>query len=253
MEKRGQATTFVIVGITILAVVILIFYLRGQFFFGPFLPRNVDDRFDALRGHIQDCLAEISPGYIERIGLQGGHLSTPQDTYRLHDDIPVSYLCYDIPDTPQCSTRMLTRQDMEEELSDAIAQSLATCLQLQRFRGGGVALTVGTSDVSTEIGDDVTIVTLHLPVTLQKDDRVVNEDTFSKGFTYPLGRLYEVARDILDVESEFGEFEQLSYMLVHKGQFIIDKKKPYPDKLYILRTKDSPYMFQFFVQGEPLA
>ncbi len=253
MNKRGQATTFVIVGITILAVVILLFYLRGQFFFGPFLPRNVDDRFDALRSHIQECLAQISPDYIERIGRQGGHLSTPVDTYRLHEDTTVSYLCYDIPDTPLCSTRMLTRQDMETELSEAIEKSLATCLQLQRFRGRGVTLTTGSPDVSTEIGDDVTIVSLHLPITLQKDDRVIKEDTFSKGFTYPLGRLYEVARDVIDVESEFGEFEQLSYMLAHKGQYIIDKKKPYPDKLYILRTKDSSYIFQFFVQGEPLS
>jgi len=39
-------------------------------------------------------------------------------------------------------------------------------------------------------------------------------------------------------------------MLGHRGQFVIDKKRPYPDKLYILKSKDSDYVFQFFVQGE---
>ena len=71
-------------------------------------------------------------------------------------------------------------------------------------------------------------------------------------FDIPLGALYDVSMEIVNTESQIGEFEQLSYMLVHKGQFIIDKKKPYPDKFYILKTKDSDYKFQFFVQGEEL-
>jgi hypothetical protein len=251
-NTKGQATGFVLLGIIILAIVILVFYLRGQFYFGPLAPRGIDERFDAITDHISTCVGDIAPDYIERIGLQGGHLKTPVDTYRLREDTTISYLCYNIEESPTCYNRLLTRGDMETELNDAIKQSLSTCLSLQKFRGGGIDLDVGTLDVLTDIGDDTVIVTVQLPITLQKGDQVSTETTFVKRLNYPLGRLYDVSQDIIDVETEFGEFEQSSYMIAHKGQYIIEKQKPYPDKLYILSMKDDSYIFQFFVQGEPL-
>ena len=84
-----------------------------------------------------------------------------------------------------------------------------------------------------------------------RGDVFIEEDEFETVLDVPLGALFGVARDIIEVETQVGEFEQLVYMLAHKGQFVIDKKKPYPDKMYILTSKDSEYVFQFFVQGEP--
>ena len=66
----------------------------------------------------------------------------------------------------------------------------------------------------------------------------------------PLGDLYEVSQDILDYESQFGDFDQLIYMLSKKGDYFIYKKRPYPDKLYIINDKERKLTFQFFVQGE---
>ncbi len=75
---------------------------------------------------------------------------------------------------------------------------------------------------------------------------------FFTALSYPLGNLYDVAvNNIIDTEAEFGNFEQLLYMITHKGKIIIELKKPYPDKLYLLRTNDNPFKFQFFIQGEP--
>ena len=114
-------------------------------------------------------------------------------------------------------------------------------------------MTVGQQEVVTAIGPSSIVVTLKMPLTISKEDIVIKRDSFSETFDYPLGRLYEVSQTIVDYESQYGEFEQLSYMLAHKGEYVIDKKKPYPDKVYILKTKDSPYIFQFMIQGEPTA
>ena len=132
MKKRGQATTFVILGIFIVALVVLIVYLRNQYFF-PATPENLKDKLVAIESHVKDCIKNIGDEPIRRIGLQGGYLSTPSGTYRLDKDITVSYLCYNIPNKVQCSNRMLTLENMESQLNNAIRDSLKTCVNVKRF------------------------------------------------------------------------------------------------------------------------
>lgn len=250
MDKRGQTTVFVVLGIVILAVAVLLFYLRGQVFFGPVTPETLGDRLVPIEKHIKDCVEKVGDEPIRRIGLQGGYLKVSEDTYRLYDANTVSYLCYNRENDPRCYNRMLIRGDMEKEISEAIGKGLNICLNIKKFERG-FDLQIGRMSVDTEVGDYNTIVTVNLPLRLEKKDVVIEEDTFSETFNYPLGKLYSVSQDIVNVETEVGEFEQLSYMLVNKGKVVIDKKKPYPDKLYILKHKDSDYIFQFYVEGEP--
>ena len=249
MYKRGQTTAFIILGIVIVAVVVLLLYLRGQIFFGPVTPDTLGDRLLPLQAHVKQCIQEVGDEPIRRIGLQGGHLKLADDTFKLYDGQSVSYLCYNREKLMTCSNRMLMKSNMEEELSAAMKTELAKCLNPKSFERG-FTLTVGKLSVATSIGQDNTLVTATLPMTLKKGDVVIKEDTFTHAFNYPLGRLYKVSQDIVDTETEVGDFEQLGYMLAHRGQYVIDKKKPYPDKLYILTSKDSDYIFQFFIQGE---
>ena len=248
--KRGQATGFVIIGIVIVALVLLFLYLRGSLIFGPVTPKTLEGRMQSVRDHIGSCLQDVGDEPLRRIGLQGGHLKTPEGTFRLQEDIPISILCYNIKGKTQCQNRMLTKAEMQNEIAEAMKLGLAQCLDLGQFKRG-VDLAVGKQDLFVDIGGSIVTATLKQMITLKKDQLTVKEDTFSYNFDYPLGRLYEVSQDIIDVETEFGEFDQLSYMLAHKGEYLIEKKKPYPDKLYILRTKDSDYIFQFFIQDEP--
>lgn len=248
--KRGQITTFAIIGIVIVAAVILVMYMRGQFFFGPVTPENLGTKLDSIEEHIENCIEETSPEYIERIAMQGGHLSTPEGTFRMRDDIPISYLCYNIPDQKTCSNRLLLLTDMEEELASAIDTSLNSCINLNQF-GRGFELTSGRRETSVSIGEQNVNVQVRLPIAVTKGDVKLNEEMFSVTFDYPLGRLYDVGQDIINVEAEFGEFDQLGYMLDKKGQILIEKDRPYPDKIYMLTQRNSDYKFQFFVQGEP--
>lgn len=245
----GQVSGFTILGIVLVAMIILLFFLRGQLGLDTIVPGGLSA--DAIKSHVTQCLREEVPQHLERIGLQGGHLRTPEGTYRLYQDVPVSYLCYNTPGKRTCQNRMLTLPDMEKELGEAIGFSLDTCLDFGAFRKRGYELSVGQRTVLVAIGPDATMVTVTQPIHLVKGDLVVDEDTFSETFAYPLGRLYGVSQSIVDTETTVGEFDQLPYMLTHKGEYVIDKKRPYPDKLYLLQTKDSDYLFQFFIQDEP--
>lgn len=248
--KKGQSTAFVIVGIIVLALVILMFFLRDRVNI-PFIgPQSMQDRIATIREHVEECIMEVGDEPIRRIGLQGGHLSTPQGTYKLYNDIPVSYLCYDIPEKAACRNRMLLQRDMEGELADAIKDQLRTCLQVKKF-ARGVELRESDHSVKVSIGKDNVVVDVKKPIVLRKGDEEANVEMFSHTFSYPLGRLYEVSQDIVDVEASVGKFEQLSYMLAHKGQYLIEIRKPYPDVIYLLQVNGNDYLFQFFIEGEP--
>ena len=250
MDKKGQITAFVILGIVILAAVILIFYVRGQFFFGPATPSSLAARITPIKEHITSCIQTISPEYIERIGVQGGHLKEGEGTSRKRSDIPISYLCYNIKNEPTCYNRMLLISDMQNELNDAIKKGLVTCINLEKYKKG-FEIQAGTLNVNTDIGQENVIVEVNYPITLTSGDAKASEENFTVSFNYPLGKLYNVAQDIIDAHTQTGNFDQLNYMLDKRGEYIIDVSKPYPDILYVLKKKDNPYRFQFFIQGEP--
>ncbi len=250
-SKKAQATTFIVLGLVILAVVVLFGFVRTQFLFGPVSIDKLNQvGLEPIRDHVEDCVEEVAPEYFDRIGMQGGYLSTPEDTFRNVNGVTVSYLCYNMEDVPNCYNRYLTLSGMESQLSNAIVDGLSSCINLKGF-ARGATLNVGNLDVEVDVGDYESIVDVKMPIRISKGDLFVEESDFSTSLKLPLGALYGVSMDILESETTVGEFDQLGYMLMHRGQYVIDKKRPYPDKLYVLKTKDDDYIFQFFVQGEP--
>ena len=248
--KRGQITTFAIIGIIIVAAILLVLYLRGQLNIPILGLGTAQERLNDIKEHITGCIEDISEEPLRKIGLQGGHLATPEGTYRKRNDITISYLCYNIPDQSICSNSLLLLNNMEKELAQAIDQGLNNCINLESFRRG-YDMTTGKRVTTVTIGKKNKTIIINLPVTLRDGETEVKENEFTALFNYPLGALYHVSQDIVNTEASLGEFEQLSYMLSKRGKYEIQKDKPYPDKLYTLHATNNDYTFQFFIQGEP--
>lgn len=256
MGKRGQVTTFVILGVIIVALVLLVLYTKTNvFMFSPDI-EDLSGQMSTVRKHIVTCIGKVGDEPIKRIALQGGYLSTPDGTYRLYDDTTISYLCYNIDQDPRCRNRMLRKMDMATQLDESLDFELQKCIDVQQFVkfGGFEILTPEKWEIKTSINPDSVLVKVDYPIIIKstKTEVEVSEDSFSKTFNYPLGDLYDVSQDILDFETEFGEFEQLTYMLGNHGRIIIEKLRPYPDKIYQIHKQYSNYIFQFAIQGEPL-
>lgn len=256
--KKGQVALFAVVGILILILIGFTLYTRTNVFLVNPGEDDLNAELDSIRTHIQECIRETADGDIGKpivdIGFQGGYLKQGADTFRLYNDNRISYLCYNMENTEQCMNRMLLKEDMEQSIIDDVSINIGSCLDVQSFRQfGGFDIITGGMNVMADIEKDNVKVTLDYPITLKskRSDASVSARQFNAVINYPLGDLYDVANTIIDFETEFGDFDQFAYMLQKKGKYIIEKKKPYPDKLYILSRRDSPYVFQFFVQGEP--
>ena len=251
MEKRGQITIFVILGIVIVAIIVLLFAFRKDI-----IPTSsqtgINSEMKAAKQIITDCLEKSAQAPVEKIGLQGGYLSPAPSTFRLWNDTQISYLCFNQVGLNTCTNRLLTVRKMEEQLSDAVKEGLKTCVDLTDIKGVDV---IAKSDykVTTRILPYQVLVDLEYPITVNSkvSDAQATEKKFSYIMDAPLGDLYNVAQDIIDQETEIGTFDQLTYMLVKLGKYTIYVVKPYPDKIYRLKLRENPYMFQFAVQSEP--
>ncbi|MEK6816907.1 MAG: hypothetical protein AABY09_04800 [Nanoarchaeota archaeon] len=251
MDKRGQITVFVILGIVIVAIIVLLFAFRKDI-----IPTSsqtgINSEMKAAKQMITDCLEKSATAPVEKIAMQGGYLSPAPSTFRLWNDTQISYLCFNQADKVTSTNRLLTLRKMEDQLSAAVEESLKTCVDLTDIKGVDI---IAQKDfkVTTRILPYQVLFDLDYPITVQSkvSDAKATEKKFSFIMDAPLGDLYDAAQDILDQETEIGTFDQLTYMLVKLGKHTIYVVKPYPDKIYRLKLRENPFMFQFAVQGEP--
>jgi len=254
MQKRGQVTLFIILGLVIVILAALYFFVAKPYVL-PVSQEDLNKDMIGIEEDIQNCLEQASEEPFTRIGLQGGFLATPSGSYRLYADSRVSYLCYNLPGKANCYNRMLPIKSMEKELAEAITNELPTCLNVNKY-SQLKPYTVSAPKkptVTVSIRDSDSVITLDYPVRLtsKRSSTSVERTTFEKVLTIPLGKLYDVAQEVVNQEAEFGTFETLYYMLSKKGEIKVYLQKPYPDKVYQLKYKNSDYIFQFAIEGEP--
>ena len=249
MEKRGQATLFIILGIVLVVLVALYFIGVQQDIIPPLLSGGDSaSQMAAVDQHVRACMAEVGGQYVTQIAAQGGYLAPASDTYRLYNDTQVSYLCWNQVGLATCTNRLLTLSHMEEELTDVIDDTLGTCINVYDVSDDIEA--AENWELTVDIQRDSVDMLLYYPVSVDDGDTVVTEDEFSESLQVPLGELYEVSQDVVNDHAVGGDFEQLIYMLSKLSRYTIYKYKPYPDVLYQVKLRDDSYVFQFAIQGE---
>ncbi len=261
MEKRGQVTVFAIVGVIIAALVVLFLAVRNQVYIGGNTIEDLEKEFPQIQEHIEECLAESGEKYIQIIGKQGGYLTTNPGTFRQYKGIGINYLCYNIDGRPECSNRGLRLADIKASLENGMINDVNKCLDIDQFDKIGLDVSKGSLKLDADIGEDTVILNAEMPVKISRKDLETQRNSFSTELDYPLGRLYNSAKDIVDSEAVYGNMDTLTYSVLKtrlSGKpYIVQKLQPYPDKLYALKIKDTPseeneFIFQFFVQDEPL-
>ncbi|MFH1064969.1 MAG: hypothetical protein V1734_00490 [Nanoarchaeota archaeon] len=254
-NKRGQITLFVILGIVIVAVIVLLIAFRRDIIPKAGTQENIDATMKNIEKGIKECLANAADSPIERIGLQGGYLATPEGSYRLWDSNPISYLCYNQAGVETCTNRFLTRAKMENQLAEAIKNNLANCLAIDDFADVGAFSSIkpvygGDMKLKVEVARESVNLELDYRIEVKGSDASRVKDKFEVVIRSPLGELYDVSQDILDAETTIGRFDQLTYMLQKMSAYTIQLQKPYPDKIYQIKLREKDYVFQFAVEGE---
>ncbi|MBD3313583.1 hypothetical protein GF345_04015 [Candidatus Woesearchaeota archaeon] len=256
-SKQAQITPFIIIGIVVFLIIFASMYvnyisatqplnLRGQEVNAP----NIRSAFSL---YAEECIQKESRDPILNIGLQGGTLWPAEDRFLFYNHSRVNYMCYSEGLDPSfsCINSMITRGQMEYELSIAIEERLKRCIRLSEFRRYVEDVESGSMDVEVQIAKNDIVVMLHYPVNMTYQDSTITVSEFSQTLDYPLGRLHSVANSIVNKEVSEGYFDIDDWMVSKGADIIISKHRPYPDKLYMLSKDD--YAFQFAMQGFPVS
>ena len=84
MQKRGQATIFIIIGLVIVLVVAGLIIFRQELFVSQWEKEQaesliVPEQAEEIHTHVYTCVEEVVGNGLDLLGAQGGYINLPED------------------------------------------------------------------------------------------------------------------------------------------------------------------------------
>ncbi|MBD3309844.1 hypothetical protein GF351_01350 [Candidatus Woesearchaeota archaeon] len=256
MARKGQVTAFIVVGILIVAAAALLWYVWSISIDVPDEPEPITPgTVGSLAQYVEGCIRDprITPLAIRTVAENGGMFSLDPGSFRTYYHQDYRYLL-----TRQ-SNVMPSRQQMEDEINSRIFSPIQQCIQggIDIYKSQGYDVTREQMQMDVRITVDEVVVELDYPIRMELGESVQEVSDFYVSIDMPLGRLYDLAFQIVNAEAADRHFNKDMWMYEHGSDISIHKHKPYPDITYDL-VKFSPDMtdnltFRFAIQGEDSA
>ena len=239
MEKRGQVTTYVLLGILILFVAIGALYIR------PSLTQEVKDvsrqsQTENVKGYVYACIQETLPAGLFLIGAQGGYLNVQPNSVQT-ETINVAY------GSVQGKNTLPSTTHIESEISTYIEEYLPLCTEFSRFQG--VTITPEGVEAQTTITNDNIRVKVRYPLTMRKDQQTTTlRDEYEVTVPIRLSKIINVANTVVAQHLKHKEVIDVNALLeTDMDVSIIEEQEAIiyaiTDQQSVI--KNTPYTFMF--------
>ncbi len=193
-NKKGQVTIFIIIGILIVAGVVLFFTLREDTIESN--TEQVPSEAQSIQTYIQNCLEESVEESIFYISERGGYFEIPSN---LESDV------FEAPYyIKKGKVTMITKPEMESELSKAIKDNLNKCIagfyEFEEYE-----IREGEISVSSSIKDELISIEVSYPLKIIRGDFVHNLKKFKTEKKVRLGMIYEAISQYIQEQEEIPE------------------------------------------------
>jgi len=248
MLKKGQVGVFVIIGVVLLILVALLWFLRSEVGVGVPPLDFLASKEEPLREHLRSCVDTALEDSLNLFAHQGGFFSSPSSL--LYQGYQVPYYCQNIDGDARCLNHMPSLNLLEENLATLLQEKVQECVG--ETKGGfGYDVSDASLTVSVDSSEENLAVIINYPLVFSGKGVSLEFDPFHVSLDdFPLRSLYKVSNDIVNGHARDGYFYQLIYMLDYKGLYEIHVDKPFPHIVYKLNMKDSDFSFWFAVEGE---
>lgn len=214
-ERSGQVTIFVILALIVIGVIIVIF---------AFPSANVFSSEVNPSSYLRSCIEPEIETIKDKLSMQGGY--TNPDNYATYQDLKLQYLCYTSQYYTPCSVQQpLLLRHVQEEMRKHIEPRAKQCFEdlKDQYESRGYEVTSGASEISVGIVPGSINVEFIAPLTLRKEDTQTFEK-FSVGMASEWYNLINIATNIIQYESTFGDSETSLYISYYPD-LIIDKTR----------------------------
>lgn len=195
MQKRGQITLFIILGVVIVSVVVLGFFFREQIAKTATIEEAagvsaLPPDLEQLREEISDCAKTVSNEAIYITGQQGGYFVAPEDA--------ISSMEYDIALGVNKELKsLISENELKEEIGSYIQTALPLCINFDSYETFDIFDTPPVTQIN--LNDESTDLTIAYRVNAQKDDNAYNlVGPYEVVLPLRVKKVYEVSSKIAD-------------------------------------------------------
>ena len=256
MNKRGQVTVFVIVGIVIVVTIALIFY-----FLGDNIKRQTDTEvvleeasLEPMIQLVESCVRDEVVKGVELVGLQGGYFDPPK--YSQEGDYQISYDCHK-DEGGVYINRLPTLAKIAQEIEEYISASdsvelIEECIDnFDDYKNQGYKIDDGVLNIDISIAQSI-LVDVNYPVEVERGEFVSSFNGVKFQIDSGLMDAYSVATDIINDECTGTVFNIDNYIIDHPPLVFIERQLELGRLFYYLTTIPNNdvdvYKFHFIVE-----
>ena len=238
MEKRGQITVFIIIGILIVLVIALVLYATRERVLAPLEEERVTvakvpAELQPVQDFVQTCLYTVAKDGLEIIGARGGYLKPTQRfnpyeptageavQFAPDSELIVPYWWHMSSNNKcggncQFASERPGIEQIERQLDQYIAGELPECLgTFEQFRKQQLIVTLtGAPQPKTRITRGNVIVTLALPLDIAKGTEARAMNDFVAELPVNFFEIYTLAANITSLQAEFSFLERATRALI---------------------------------------
>lgn len=237
-QKKGQVTVFIIIGVILVAIALLIYFLY------PGAKTTTQSNLNPNQ-FIQNCVSQDLEDIVYELSVHGGSVSP--EHYILYQGEEVEYLCYTNEFYKTCSVQQpLLKQHIEREINTEIKNSAAKCFNdlKESYEKDNYQVTLKMGNINTELLPKRIALNFNNSLTISKGSSQTYKE-FNVVLNNNLYELIAIANSIINWESEYGDSETTLYMDYYKDLKVEKKTQSDGSKIYILTDRNTEKYFQF--------
>jgi len=242
VKIRGQVTIFIIVGIVIAAGILVGIYFMGSF--DVKTPANLGPKV-----FVDKCVRDVVEESIDKMLFNGGEVFPSQAISYQGDEW--NYLCYQADFYQGCyNIHPMLEMQIENEIVKDTQTKVQACFNSVRedFENRGYDVDGGATIYSIDLLPGYVAINLRKKIDISKGDASQSFENFNSRTSSAIYDLVRIARDVVNSESQYCNFEYNGYMLLYPKYDI--RRIDYSDsKIYRLIDRLSGDEFRFAVRS----
>lgn len=215
MNKKGQVTVWVVLGVVLIGAIILFFTLGGERKITEIWePGQVD--FVNAPSFMQACTEKAVLETVDVMLPQGGFVVNRN--YVLFNKTNVEFLCKTLTYYEPCiNQHPMLMQEMEEEIRSYIFPKVEGCFNSlkEEIEKGGGSVNFGDLEIEVDLREDRIFVNLIKKIDIEKKDTARNYDRIEIVVDSPAYNLARIAIEIASQEAKNCYFEPFGYSIAY--------------------------------------
>ncbi len=242
-NRRGQVSIFIVVGIVVVVAIL------GTIFFSERKAGVIRHTSLNPRDVVESCVRNVVKVSIKKMLKNGGEIFPSQAISYNGDEW--NYLCFQTDFYQGCyNTHPMLESQIAQQIAQDTSVGVQTCFNSMKedFQRRGFEVNGGGTSYS------ITLLPGYVEVHLRKNIKISGEggtqsfDDFGIRVQSPLYRLVQIARIIVNSESQFCNFEYNGYMLLYP-EYNIRRIDYDGSKMYELTDRKTGDEFKFAVRS----